>query len=201
MAFDELVRRAPLRRRRPGLARPRVARCAARLLLRPRLDFRLRWPWCVPPLVRRSCGQARRRAASVRGAFSRPWPCHHCRGGYAMKAFASTRTAGRRCCAGRTCRCRAGAGEVRIRHTAVALNFRDILVSRGQHAVKSLPSGLGTESAGVIEAIGAGRHRLAAGDRVACVAGPTAPMPRRASRRPRASSSCRTASTSAPRPR
>ena len=52
-----------------------------------------------------------------------------------------------------------GPGEVRIRHTAVALNFRDILVRRGQHAVK-LPSGLGTESAGVIEAVGPGRHRF-----------------------------------------
>ena len=49
-----------------------------------------------------------------------------------------------------------GPGEVRIRHTAVALNFRDILVRRGQHAVKAFPSGLGTESAGVIEAVGAG---------------------------------------------
>ena len=49
-----------------------------------------------------------------------------------------------------------GAGQVRIRHTAVALNFRDILVRRGQHAVQSMPSGLGTESAGVIDAIGPG---------------------------------------------
>jgi hypothetical protein len=37
-----------------------------------------------------------------------------------------------------------GVGEVRIRHTAVALNFRDILVRRGQHSVKAFPSGLGT---------------------------------------------------------
>ena len=48
-----------------------------------------------------------------------------------------------------------GPGEVRIRHSAVALNFRDILVRRGQHSAK-LPSGLGTESAGVVEAVGAG---------------------------------------------
>ena len=65
-----------------------------------------------------------------------------------------------------------GPGEVRIRHTAVALNFRDILVRRGQHAVKSFPSGLGTESAGVIEAVGAGVTDLAAGDRVATVCRP-----------------------------
>src|SRR5262245_12980523 len=66
---------------------------------------------------------------------------------------------------------RPGPGEVRIRHTAVALNFRDILVRRGQHAIK-LPSGLGSESAGVIETVGAGVTDLAVGDRVTCVCRP-----------------------------
>jgi NADPH2:quinone reductase len=65
-----------------------------------------------------------------------------------------------------------GAGEVRIRHTAVALNFRDILVRRGQHSVKSMPSGLGTESAGVIDAIGPGVTGFAVGERVATVCRP-----------------------------
>jgi len=65
-----------------------------------------------------------------------------------------------------------GPGEVRIRHEAVALNFRDILVRRGQHAVKSFPSGIGTESAGVIDAVGPGVSEFAVGDRVACVARP-----------------------------
>jgi len=64
-----------------------------------------------------------------------------------------------------------GPGEVRIRHSAVALNFRDILVRRGQHAAK-LPSGLGTESAGVIEAIGPGVGELKPGDRVVTVSRP-----------------------------
>lgn len=64
-----------------------------------------------------------------------------------------------------------GPGEVRIRHTAVALNFRDILVRRGQHAA-TLPSGLGTESAGVIEAVGPDVSDLAIGDRVATVCRP-----------------------------
>jgi NADPH2:quinone reductase len=65
-----------------------------------------------------------------------------------------------------------GAGEVRIRHTAVALNFRDILVRRGQHAVKAFPSGLGTESAGVVDALGPGVSEFAIGDRVATVCRP-----------------------------
>ncbi|MBM3530683.1 MAG: quinone oxidoreductase [Alphaproteobacteria bacterium] len=64
-----------------------------------------------------------------------------------------------------------GPGEVRIRHTAVALNFRDILVRRGQHAAK-LPSGLGTESAGVIEAAGPGVTEFKPGDRVVTVCRP-----------------------------
>ena len=65
-----------------------------------------------------------------------------------------------------------GPGEVRVRHTAIALNFRDILVRRGQHAVKSFPSGLGTESAGVVEAVGEGVTDLVAGDLVATVCRP-----------------------------
>jgi len=64
-----------------------------------------------------------------------------------------------------------GAGEVRIRHTAVACNFRDILVRRGQHKT-AMPSGLGSESAGVIEAVGSGVTGFAPGDRVAVVCRP-----------------------------
>ena len=48
-----------------------------------------------------------------------------------------------------------GPGEIRIRHEAIAVNFRDVLVRRGQHAIKSFPSGLGLESAGMVDAIGA----------------------------------------------
>ena len=65
-----------------------------------------------------------------------------------------------------------GPGQVRLRHAAVALNFRDILVRRGAHAVKSFPSGLGIESAGTIDAIGPGVSGLSVGQRIACVAGP-----------------------------
>src|SRR5262249_31538653 len=67
-----------------------------------------------------------------------------------------------------------GAGELCIRNTAVAVNFRDVLVRRGTHAVKSFPSGLGMESAGVIEAIGPEVTGFAVGQRVVCVAPPDA---------------------------
>src|SRR5882724_3753052 len=65
-----------------------------------------------------------------------------------------------------------GPGQVRLRHRAVGLNFRDILVRRGTHAVQSFPSGIGIESAGVIDALGPGVAGLKVGERVACVAGP-----------------------------
>jgi NADPH2:quinone reductase len=55
-----------------------------------------------------------------------------------------------------------GPGEVRIRNDAIAVNYRDILVRRGTHTV-ALPSGLGLESAGVIEAIGPQVSDLAIG--------------------------------------
>jgi len=65
-----------------------------------------------------------------------------------------------------------GTGELRIRNTAIAVNFRDVLVRRGTHAVRSFPSGLGIESAGVIEAVGPGVDGFSLGERVVCVAAP-----------------------------
>ena len=67
-----------------------------------------------------------------------------------------------------------GPGQVRLRQTAVAVNFRDILVRKGTHTLTALPSGLGIESAGVVEALGPDVTGIAVGDRVACVAGPDA---------------------------
>src|SRR5262249_46279368 len=46
-----------------------------------------------------------------------------------------------------------GPGQVRIRNVAVAVNYRDVLMRLGVHAVKSLPTGIGLESAGVIDAV------------------------------------------------
>jgi NADPH:quinone reductase len=60
-----------------------------------------------------------------------------------------------------------GPGEVCMRNRAVAVNYRDVLMRRGVHAVQSLPSGIGLESAGVIEAIGRDVTAFSIGDRVA----------------------------------
>jgi NADPH:quinone reductase len=62
-------------------------------------------------------------------------------------------------------------GQVRVRHTAVAVNFRDVLIRNGLHTTK-LPGGLGLEAAGIVDAVGADVHDLAVGDRIVCVAGP-----------------------------
>jgi NADPH2:quinone reductase len=64
------------------------------------------------------------------------------------------------------------AGQVRMRNTAVAVNYRDVLIRRGVHEVRAFPSGIGLESAGVVEAVGSGVTDMAVGDRIACVAGP-----------------------------
>ena len=59
-----------------------------------------------------------------------------------------------------------GPGEARIRQTAVGLNFLDIYNRSGLYPVQ-LPSGLGSEGAGVIEELGEGVTDLKVGDRVA----------------------------------
>lgn len=59
-----------------------------------------------------------------------------------------------------------GPGEVRVRHRAVGLNFIDTYHRSGLYPV-ALPSGLGSEAAGVVEAVGEGVTRLMPGDRVA----------------------------------
>ena len=63
------------------------------------------------------------------------------------------------------------AGEVRIRHTAIGLNFQDIYARSGQYAAP-LPSGLGTEAVGVVEGVGPGVTDFKVGDRVCYASGP-----------------------------
>ncbi|GAA0578868.1 NADPH:quinone reductase [Halomonas salifodinae] len=65
-----------------------------------------------------------------------------------------------------------GPGEVRVKNAAVGLNFIDIYFRTGLYPAPSLPSGLGTEGAGVVDAVGEGVTHLAVGDRVAYAQGP-----------------------------
>jgi NADPH:quinone reductase-like Zn-dependent oxidoreductase len=61
-----------------------------------------------------------------------------------------------------------GPGQVLIRVRAVSLNYRDLLVARGQYAGE-LPAGLTplSDGAGEVVAVGAGVSRVKTGDRVA----------------------------------
>jgi NADPH2:quinone reductase len=63
------------------------------------------------------------------------------------------------------------AGEVRVRNTAIGVNFIDTYQRSGLYPLP-LPSGLGTEAAGVVEAVGPGVQGLSVGDRVASCTGP-----------------------------
>jgi NADPH2:quinone reductase len=59
-----------------------------------------------------------------------------------------------------------GAGQVRLRQTAVGLNFIDTYHRTGLYPL-TLPAVLGMEAAGVVDAVGSGVDWLAPGDRVA----------------------------------
>jgi NADPH:quinone reductase len=63
-----------------------------------------------------------------------------------------------------------GPGEVTMRNTAVGLNYIDTYHRRGIYPV-NLPSGLGLEAAGVVDAVGEGVTTCKVGDRV-CTFGP-----------------------------
>ena len=64
-----------------------------------------------------------------------------------------------------------GPGEARVRHAAIAVNFIDIYVRTGRYPAP-LPSGLGSDAVGVVEAVGAGVTDIAVGDRVGYLLGP-----------------------------
>jgi len=58
-----------------------------------------------------------------------------------------------------------GNGEARIKHTAIGLNFIDTYHRTGLYPME-LPTGLGSEAAGIVEAIGPGVTDVKVGDRV-----------------------------------
>ena len=64
-----------------------------------------------------------------------------------------------------------GEGQARVRHTAVGVNFLDTYHRSGLYPLP-LPSGLGSEAAGVVEAVGPGVTVVRPGDRVAYAGGP-----------------------------
>lgn len=64
-----------------------------------------------------------------------------------------------------------GAGDVKIRHTAIGLNYIDTYVRIGLYPA-SLPAIPGLEAAGVVTEVGDGVEDLKAGDRVAYPNGP-----------------------------
>lgn len=63
-------------------------------------------------------------------------------------------------------------GEVRVRHTAVGLNFIDTYMRSGIYPLPDLPRPIGLEAAGVVEELGPGVTGLSAGDRVAYASPP-----------------------------
>ncbi len=64
-----------------------------------------------------------------------------------------------------------GAGEIRIRHKAVGLNFIDVYQRSGLYQLP-MPLHLGMEASGIVEAVGAGVTHLKAGDRAAYASQP-----------------------------
>jgi NADPH2:quinone reductase len=63
------------------------------------------------------------------------------------------------------------ANEIRVRHEAIGVNFIDTYHRSGLYKL-ALPSGLGLEAAGIVDAIGDGVTRFKLGDRVAYCTGP-----------------------------
>lgn len=64
-----------------------------------------------------------------------------------------------------------GPGQIRIRHKAIGLNFIDVYQRTGLYQLP-MPLTLGTEGAGIVEAVGEGVTHLKAGDRAAYASSP-----------------------------
>lgn len=64
-----------------------------------------------------------------------------------------------------------GRGEVRLRQTAIGVNFLDIYHRSGLYPLPSMPHGIGAEAVGVVIGIGEGVVGLRVGDRVGYATG------------------------------
>lgn len=65
-----------------------------------------------------------------------------------------------------------GPGEVRVRHTAVGVNYIDVYVRKGEYRLIEPPAPLGMEAAGEVVDVGDGVAHLLPGDRVAYACAP-----------------------------
>jgi len=65
-----------------------------------------------------------------------------------------------------------GPGQVRLKQTAIGLNYIDVYHRTGLYPLPELPTPIGLEAAGVVEAVGEGVTELAVGDRVAYASPP-----------------------------
>ncbi|KGG91986.1 MULTISPECIES: quinone oxidoreductase family protein [Comamonas] len=63
------------------------------------------------------------------------------------------------------------AGQVRVRHTRIGVNFHDIYVRSGLYKTLALPGTPGIEAVGVVAEVGEGVTRFRPGDRVCYVSG------------------------------
>ena len=59
-----------------------------------------------------------------------------------------------------------GENEVQVENKAIGINYIDTYIRSGLYPPPSMPSGLGTEAAGVVSQVGSGVKHIKAGDRV-----------------------------------
>jgi len=64
-----------------------------------------------------------------------------------------------------------GPGQARVRHAYIAVNYIDVYYRTGRYPLP-LPSGLGSDAVGVVEAVGPGVRDVRVGDRVGYLLGP-----------------------------
>ena len=65
-----------------------------------------------------------------------------------------------------------GAGEAKVRHEAIGLNFIDVYFRTGLYKAAQMPFTPGNEGAGIVVAVGSGVETVKVGDRVAYAATP-----------------------------